>query len=598
VRLAPILANLPEQDLQRLALEHVRTDDKLARPQLCNLLETAIRSYRFVNDFVSNRQPPTFAILTLLLDEPGYELQVDALRSQAATETQRVASLVDAGELLGRERQLHLYRRALYEARRTDLDINGSEAALLAVLRREQGISQVEHFLIEHHGDFREFWDKPDSLSHEENALRSSGLVFEIDGKLIIPEDVAPAVWQTLGVDMPTRCARRLFAHVSNTEAASILEAAGSRTSGSKDVRLERIVEERIQPRFALTHLALSTLKDICRSSEASVTGNKEELIERIVAHFAEGRDQRVEEQPPPPRQEPRRLTQVQFETLFSALVHQELSDILRRLPDLRQTGTKERRIETLWNAHLSEGTLLGELMNRQLEDVLHRLGLRLGGSKEMRIDRLISHFGASVVPSLEAEGEVISLPQSTQVTNEEIAKNQLIFKQKASNPQVSLQPWLDEVLEAQGLVRCYATEDQSPTKQLKNKLSQAAAAINGLLVLILSDVDSYSKAREALIERWMSNAEWPKTLASIALAYPIGSPEIGVVIQRAPSPWASAVRSRLFPSVEIVNVSDNSTEGMGHPACGSCGAALSHNAKFCSNCGTRVVVGGPDALG
>jgi hypothetical protein len=48
------------------------------------------------------------------------------------------------------------------------------------------------------------------------------------------------------------------------------------------------------------------------------------------------------------------------------------------------------------------------------------------------------------------------------------------------------------------GQVRCYATEDANPTKQLKNKLSQAAAASGGVLVLMLADESSFAKASVA----------------------------------------------------------------------------------------------------
>lgn len=596
MRLASILATLGEPSLQKLTTEHVLHDETLTRTQLCNYLESAIRSYRFVNDFIFSRQPPTFALLTTLLNSPGYSMNVEQARTCANERTQTLAALIDSGELLARDKQLHLYRKAFYEARRNDLDVNGSEAAILAVLRREQMICQVEHFLIEHHQDFREYWDRSDSLSHEESALKSCGLIFELDGQLIIPEDVAPAMFQTLGIDMPTESARRLYSHLSNEEAAEILEAAGCRTSGSKDARLERLMTQMIQPRFALEHVGLSTLRDICRSSEAAVTGNKEDLIERIIFQFAEGLDQSVDEPQEAPRVEERSLTAHQFETLFNALLHQELSDILRRSPDLRQTGTKDVRIKTLWDAHLSEKTLLSELMNRQLEDVLYRLGLRLGGSKEVRIDRLISYFSegglhrdASIEPP-----QVTQAPhESSALVAEEVLANQALFQQKSSNPQASLQPWMDQLLEARGLVRCYGTDDPNPTKQLKNKLSQAASAVNGLLVLLLSDSESYQKAREALVQRWMTNIEWPKTLACIALAYPTGSPEIKVVIQRCPSPWAEKIKEKIFPSVEVVELQNTvkPTDALAASRpCSSCGSQISVGANFCSNCGTRSV--------
>ena len=102
MRLAPLLAALSDEELERLAAEHVRTDERLPKPQLCNFLEGALRSYRFINDFIINRQPPTFALLTMLLDAPGYALPVHGLSERAMAETRRIADLIDAGELVSR----------------------------------------------------------------------------------------------------------------------------------------------------------------------------------------------------------------------------------------------------------------------------------------------------------------------------------------------------------------------------------------------------------------------------------------------------------------------------------------------------------------
>jgi len=590
MRLAQLLTKLSDEALERLAIEHVRTDEKLSRPQLCNILEGSLRSYRFVSDFIVGRQPPAFAMLTTLLETPGYQLSREDLLSQATLETDRIKQLIDSKELLSRDDQLRLYRRALYEARRSDLDVNASEAGILAALRRELGIAQVEHFLIEHHQDFREFWDREDGFLHEENALKSAGLLFEYEGNVLIPEDLASAVRQALGIDMATADARRLFEYLESSELAAALEAAGARTSGTKQARIERLLQERIQPRFVLRTLGIGVLKEICAAADAPVSGNKEDLIERIISHFSEGKDQIVEEPPEPPRREPRRLTESQFETLFSALLHQELSDILRRFPDLRQTGTKEIRIKTLWDSHLSEATLLAQLMNRQLEDVLHRLGLRLGGSKEARVERLISHFSSLDLMEVSLQKSEITNYTSSEKNDipPEVAANQELFRQKSSNPTASLQPWLDELLDANGLVRCYATEDENPTKQLKNKLSQAAAAPDGLLVLLLLDESAYLKAREALVERWMSNAEWPKTVACVALAFPLGNPSVVAMVQRTKSAWPQRIHGWLFPNAELLEV-ESATDHIDR--CNGCRAPLPNEARFCPSCGVRLPV-------
>jgi len=579
MRLAALLADQSDEDLQRLAIEHVRTDEKLARPQLCNFLEGALRSFSFVSSFIVNRQPPAFSILTSLLESPGYERSVIGFKEAVMNDTGRLVDLIERDELLARDRQLHLYRRSLYEARRNDLDVNASEAALLAVLRREQRISQVEHFLIEHHKDFHEFWNRDGSFAQEINALRYAGIIFLVNDRVLIPEEVAPAVWQTLGLDMPSESVRRLLGYLSNSELVDVLEAAGARVSGTKEQRLERIILERIQPHVALQAVGLHTLKEICKSTEAPSTGNKDELIERIIEHFAQGRDQREPEPIDVRIPEVRRLQGAQFETLFGALQHQELSDILRRQPELRQTGTKETRIRTLWEAQLSEETLLSELTSRQLEEILQRLGLRISGAKNARIDRIISHFGQLTpkAPSRPNLDNLLAVAEpAAQYTDPEVSANQLEFRQRASNPQTSLQPWLDKLLNARGLVRCYATEDSNPTKQLKNKLSQAAAAHEGLLVLLLAEVDAYTKAREALVERWMTNAD------------PLGEPSVSLVVERAPNPWATALKARIFPEAEIVSVG-RGPQSISDFTCENCSAGLPDRARFCPNCGSAV---------
>jgi len=591
MRLAALLTEQSDADLQRLAIEHVRTDEKLARPQLCNFLEGALRSFSFVSSFIINRQPPTFAMLTLLLESQGYERPVIGFKEAVMNETQRLVDLIEQAELLARDSQIRLYRRSLYEARRNDLDVNASEAALLAVIRREQKISQVEHFLIEHHKDFHEFWNREGSFAQEVNALRYAGIVFLVNDRVMIPEDVAPAVWQTLGLDMPMESARRLFGYLSNSELADVLEAAGARVSGTKEQRLERLVIERIQPHVALHTVGLQTLKDICRATDASISGNKDELITRIIGHFAQGRDQIEPDTIVVRIPESRRLQSDQFQTLFGALQHQELSDILRQQAELRQTGTKETRINTLWEAQLSEHSLLGELTNRQLEEILQRLGLRISGAKNARIERIVTHFEhapPTVASRTDSEEEpAVVQPVEHHSPNPEVIANQAAFRQRASNPQASLQPWLDELLNGRGLVRCYATEDSNPTKQLKNKLSQAAAAQDGLLVLLLADLDAYAKAREALVERWMTNAEWSKGVACIALAYPLGDPSVPVIIERAQNVLARGLQTKIFPAAEIISVA-YAQAGHG-PNCETCSAELPERAKFCPNCGTPI---------
>jgi hypothetical protein len=87
----------------------------------------------------------------------------------------------------------------------------------------------------------------------------------------------------------------------------------------------------------------------------------------------------------------------------MSELTGQQLAEVLSRHPELRQSGTKDVRIGTLWQSHLSEPSILNHLTGRDLEDILYHLGLRGAGAKAERVQRLIEHFKAAEPRSVSA---------------------------------------------------------------------------------------------------------------------------------------------------------------------------------------------------
>jgi hypothetical protein len=393
MKLANLLANLDDDGLQRLAQEHVRTDEPISRASMLAILEKALRGYVFLQKFISNRQPPAFAIMTLLLEAPDCTLPIAGFEDAVLKETTRLSDLVTQGEIVGRDDQLRLYRRVLYAVRRSDLSVDASENEILGVLRRELDIVQVEHFLIEHHSELQEFWNKDQCFHHEINALRTGGVVFTQRESVHLAEDVTPLIRQVLGIEMPREHAGRLYAQLGGDDLYNALAAAHVKTSGTKEDRVERLLQHMVQPRTVLSQLDLRTLRELCRDNGASVSGSKDDLLERLIQHFAAGRDQVVEEPRPVPISEERVLSEERFRLLFGSLRGIELVDILRALPELRQSGSKDLRIATLWNARRAEESLLGLLTGRDLETILARLELRISGSKTERIGRIINHF-------------------------------------------------------------------------------------------------------------------------------------------------------------------------------------------------------------
>lgn len=407
MRLADLLAESSLDDLERLAHEHARADEQLSRPQLLGTIEGVLRSHRFLQEFLMNRQPPTFAVMTLLLDAPEYALPMSGFREAVLAETGRLCHAIDTREILARDDQLRVYRKVLYQARANDMLIDGSEAAMLGVLRQELEIPQVEHFLIEHHADLREFWKQDQAFVRELHALRSAGLVYVRDGKTLLPEDLAQVIRNVLGVDMSATSARRLYGYLSNHELHEALGAINAPTSGSKEERIERLVAHMTQPRviLRLRAIGLDRLREICRAVGANVSGVKDDLVDRIVAHVAAGRDIRQEPEPPPPIQEPRRLDEERFALLFSRLRGYELVAVLGQF-ELRRGGAKDVQVHTLWEAHRSEETLLDALASADLEGLLRRLDLKTSGSKADRIQRLVEHFENASTDSLRSNPE------------------------------------------------------------------------------------------------------------------------------------------------------------------------------------------------
>ncbi len=403
MRLADLLADVETDELDRLAHEHARAGEHLSRPQLLDAIASDVRSYRFLQDFLVNRHPPAFAMLLLLLDAPGFSLPVDGFRAAVLAESERITDAVAAKRILRRDDQLRVYRRVLYQAWSNDDRIDGSEAAILSVLRSELEITPAEHFLLGHHSDMREFAAQEGAFPRELGALRSAGLVFVRDGQTLLPDDLVPSVRLVLGLDMSRPSATRLFGCLTIPELHLALESIEAPTSGSKGEKIERLMEHLAQPKaiFRSRAVTLERLREISKDVGAKSSGAKEELADRIIAHVAADRDLKGEPEPPPRTQEERGMDEAGFQRLFLSLRGTELVSILGEF-DLRRSGSKEALVKALWDAHRSTATLLDALGSGDLEEILRRQHEKTAGSKADRIARLIGRHladGGSPAP-------------------------------------------------------------------------------------------------------------------------------------------------------------------------------------------------------
>jgi len=395
MRLLQLLLEQDQETIRRLASEHLAPGESDTTEDACRNLEAVLRSPQHLRATLYNRRPPCFWILQRALDHNG-RVSLNGLKEAATSATMQIAEFVSAGELGGKKESRELYRRVLVEAWRSDFELDRSEIALLGVLRQELGLSNTDHFLLEHHADLQQFWLTDHAFIDVLNGLRSSGICHVADGFLVIPTDLQPVISQVLGIEAGPESCARLYGELAAGDLSEGLGSAGLKTGGTKSEKIARLVGACIQPSSVLSNTAVPTIKDLCSKKGLKASGNKEDLIDRVVQFYATNTDEAPEsEPPPPPPPEPRQLSPEAFKDLFMMLRSSDLSDILASVGARRVTGAKDHLVQLLSESPFSEDTLLRKMENKQLESYLRQLGLKPNGNKSERIERLLGRFSS-----------------------------------------------------------------------------------------------------------------------------------------------------------------------------------------------------------
>ncbi len=393
MRLLEIIHSLDPETLERLSEAHLGFFDAAARTRICLDLESELKGPKHVRDTVFNLRPPGFRVLFEMLEPPALSVPLAGLKERAMEATHALSEAVTSGSVAVRD-GIELYRRVLTEAWRSDLALDGSELALLRILRQELGIRPVEHFLIEHHRDMGQFWDRDHAFLDAISGLRGGGVAFAVDGALVLPEDLAPMVRHVLGLEASRAACHRLFDRVGGAMLGAVAQSIGLKGSGNKDERVRRLLDNYVQPSEIFDQLQGSELREMCRDLDLPVSGSKDEMVERLGRAYATDADIREHEAPPPPPPpEPRELSRDRFDALLRSMRVGDLSDVLDGIGSRRVTGTRDTLIQLILDSPFSEHTLMSELGGKQLDALLQKCNVRSGGSKRDRIDRLMRHF-------------------------------------------------------------------------------------------------------------------------------------------------------------------------------------------------------------
>ncbi len=392
MRLGELLGRQNPSRIDELCRRVVPGAEEVATHMRAHSLESMLRDSGYVEQTLHGRRPPILAMMREILEADGFFIDQKELRTRSLEMTELWCRRVADGELAARRENFAIYRRLLAAAWESDMKLDGSELTLLALLRKELGMTAAEHFLISHHPDVQPFWQGDDIFQHELDALSNHGILYVEDGSVVLPEEFAPRVRRALGLFMGRSAARRLLDSMSSEDLAGALEALGIRKSGDKTERILRIVQDVVPIQDVLDAAHIHELQEIARKTGAAVSGTKGELIERLIAHFDEDGDVRAHAAslPTPVVAEPKELTDEGFRKLLSPLTGHQLQ-VLCMEHELKHSGTKEIRMTTLWESPYSERTLLRSLRNPELSALCREHSLDPSGPKEVMIDRLVS---------------------------------------------------------------------------------------------------------------------------------------------------------------------------------------------------------------
>lgn len=392
MHLAEALHRLQKDSLEKLAADLMKGTESL--PGLSTtIIENQLKSFSTINRIVMACMPPTFSILRALLESETRQVPIETLKQMAVEDAIQIRNEIESEHLLNRGDHLRIYRNVLLEARRSDLTIDASENALLEVLRRELKVSLPEHFLLEYHEHFNAFYISFDqSFDSQLSRLCQQGVLFTFEGVVVLPRDVAPIVADCIGYRLSRSKTMQLYLELTLSDLNWAGDYFKIALTGSKEDRVKRLSDNMIDTVELLNELPGETLKDLCSRFSLPTYGTKSSMVDRIMHVMIVGHNPEPVEEAPPARED-RVLDEQRFFWLFSELKALQMREILESIPHAkRTTGPKELLVHKLWEAHLSEATLLSKLNGEELAEILSAFEQKTSGSKAEKIERIIEY--------------------------------------------------------------------------------------------------------------------------------------------------------------------------------------------------------------
>jgi len=187
-----------------------------------------------------------------------------------------------------------VFSAVLEAAWKKDDMLNAHEMNILNVLRKELKLSKHNQYLLECKiGRFPRKGNKLHTTQQIGKSLinlQTRGLILrfrEDTSYYIIPEEIERTMRYEMGVELRNEVYKKLLEDLNNDQLKNILSQIEASISGRKNELIERIISHNILPSTALNVLGTVELTDVLRNLEgAKISGTKENKIQNIIDFY------------------------------------------------------------------------------------------------------------------------------------------------------------------------------------------------------------------------------------------------------------------------------------------------------------------------
>ncbi|MES1221371.1 MAG: hypothetical protein ABUT20_38075, partial [Bacteroidota bacterium] len=357
MKLIDILSTYDTSSLDQISADKVDEVLNLRLPPSIIMQEiiSALSSQSYISQKILYSKPPSFAILNLILQSPGYMVEIEGFKEQVLNYVRQLTARAAQRKGLN-DKNTKLYIKILQRSWENDGMVDKNEANILDLLKQELGIWEREHFILMHDESITSLWNIEQEYNVIRNQLLSSGIMLTSEARYVIADEVAVQIRKTFGIEMMDDTFKRLLVKLNKEDLAQVLGHYQLNTSGTKEAQVERLFNSLIPPADILDKMNLEDLREVCRHENIQISGSKSTVITHIIHHFDEGRD----------------------------LVQQSVSEpeqILLPQPELREMDAD------------IYGKVLNSLTGQQLYDILHQIGFMTSGSKEDKVKRISDSY-------------------------------------------------------------------------------------------------------------------------------------------------------------------------------------------------------------